>query len=61
MVKAVGGGDELADLVVGYDDVARVLRIRQTGKSDIPCVAILDALVMLRGQLQRGTQAAKAD
>ena len=57
VIDAVGGGDELAHRVVGQDDVACFLRIRQTGQSDFPRLPVLNALVMLRGLLQRGTQA----
>ena len=57
MIEPVGGGDEFAHLVVGEDDVARFLRIRQTGQSDFPRVPVLNALVVLRRQLQRGAQA----
>ena len=57
VIGAIGGGDELADLGVGEDDVAHLLRIRQTGEPDFPLAAILDASVVLRGLLQRGAQA----
>ena len=57
VIECVGGGDELAHLVVGEDDVARFLRIRQTGKSDFPRLPVLNALVVLRCLLQRGAQA----
>ena len=58
MIEAIGGGDEFAHLVVRDDDVARFLRVRQTGKSDFPCVPVLNALVVLRRLLQCGAQAA---
>ena len=62
VIERVGGGDEFAHLVVGEDDVARFLRVRQTGKADFPSVPVLNALVMLRRLLQRGAQASgKAD
>ena len=57
MIEAVGGGDELAHLVVGDNDIARFLRIRQTGESDLPSIPVLNALVVLSCLLQRGAQA----
>ena len=57
VIEPVGGGDEFAHLVIGEDDVARLLRIRQTGKSDFPSIPVLYALVVLRRQFQRGAQA----
>ena len=48
MIEPIGGGDEFANLVVGDHDVARLLRIRQTGKADFPCLSVLDALIVLR-------------
>ena len=48
MIEHIGGGDELADLGVGKDDVAGFLRIRQTGESDFPRVPVLNPFVMLR-------------
>ena len=57
--SAIGGGDELADLVVGEDDVAGFLRIRQSGESDFPGFAVLNAFVMLRCLFQCGAQAAR--
>ena len=57
VIGTIGGGDELAHLVVGKDDVAGLLRIRQSGESDFPRAAILDALVVLRGLFQCGAQA----
>ena len=56
MIKPIGHADEFADLVVRDDDVARLLRIRQTGKPDFPCLSILNALVVLRRQFQGGAQ-----
>ena len=41
VIEPVGGGDEFANLVVGEDDVARLLRVRQTGKPDFPCLPVL--------------------
>ena len=38
MIEPIGAGDEFAYLVVRQDDVARLLRIRQTGKPDFPCL-----------------------
>ena len=58
MIEPVGGGDKFAHLIVGDDDVAHLLRIRQTGKSDFPCLPVLDALVVLRRQFQGGAHAA---
>ena len=57
VIEPVGGGDEFAHLVVGEDDVARFLRIRQTGKSDFPSIPVLNALVVLRRLFQCGAQA----
>ena len=57
MIEVIGGGDEFAHLVVGENDVARGLRIRQSGKSDFPGVPVLNAFVMLCRLLQRGAQA----
>ena len=57
MIEAIGGGDKFPHLVVGKDDVARFLRIRQTGKSDFPSIPVLNALVVLRRLLQCGAQA----
>ncbi len=57
MIEPVGGGDEFAHLVVRENDVARFLRIRQTGKPDFPSVPVLNALVVLRRLLQCGAQA----
>ena len=59
MIERVGAGDEFAHLVVGQNDVARFLRIRQIGKSDFPGFAVLNALVVLRRLLQRGAQATR--
>ena len=42
MIKPIGDADEFADLVVRDDDVARLLRIRQTGKPDFPCLSVLE-------------------
>ena len=57
MIEVVGGGDELAHLVVGENDVAGCLRIRQSGQSDFPGVAVLNPFVVLRRLLQCGAQA----
>ena len=48
VIGTIGGGNELADLGVGKDDVAGFLRIRQGGESDFPGVAVLNPFVMLR-------------
>ena len=57
MIKPVGAADECAHRVVAQNDVARLLRIRQTGKSDFPSVPVLNALVVLRRLLQRRAKA----
>ena len=57
IIDPVGGGDEFAHLVVGQDDVAGGLRIRQTGQSGFPSIPVLNALVVLCGLLQRGAHA----
>ena len=51
MIKPIGDADEFAHLVVRDDDVARLLRIRQIGKSDFPCLPVLNALVVLRSPI----------
>jgi len=48
VIGTIGGGDELADLGVGKDDVAGFLRIRQSRESNFPGVAVLNPFVMLR-------------
>ena len=50
MIEPIGGRDELAHIVVGEDDVARLLRIRQTGKPNFPRLSVLNALVVLSRQ-----------
>ena len=57
VIDAVGGGDEFAHRVVGQDDVAGGLRVRQIGQPDFPSVPVLNPLVVLCGLLQRGTHA----
>ena len=57
IIELVGGGDEFAHLVIRQDDVARRLRVGQTGKSDLPSIPVLNALVVLRRLLQCGAQA----
>ena len=59
MIKPVGAADECAHLVVVQNNVARSLRIRQTGKSDFPSVPIMNALVVLRRLLQRSAKATR--
>ena len=48
---------QFAHLVVGDDDVAGFLGIRQIGQSGFPSVPVLNALVVLRGLLQCGAHA----
>ena len=57
VIDPVSGGDEFAHLVIGEDDVAGLLRIRQIGQPDFPSFPVLNTLVMLCGLLQRGTHA----
>ena len=57
IIDPVGSSDELPHRVIGENDVAGLLRIRQTGQSDFPSVAVLNPFVMLRCLLQRGTHA----
>src|SRR6516225_7027163 len=57
MITSVGRCDEVSDLCVGDDDVARLLRIRQTGQPDFPSLPVLNPLVMMSRQLQGGEQA----
>jgi hypothetical protein len=48
MIKRIGAGDELVDLLVRNDHVARLLRIGQSSETYFPCVTVLDPLIMLR-------------
>ena len=58
MIQHISGGDKFVHLIVGKNNVARLLSIRQIGKADFPGVPVLDALIVQRGQGQRGAQTA---
>ena len=58
MIESVGGADEFAHLVIGHDDIACLLRIRQTGKSDFPRLPVLNSFIVPSRQFQRGAQTA---
>ena len=51
VIEHIGIGNESAHFVVREDDVAWLLRTRQTGQSNLPCLSVLNAfIVVLRGQ-----------
>jgi hypothetical protein len=58
LIKRVSDADEVSDLVVAHDHVARLRRVRQTGESDFPRLGVPNALVVLRGQIERGGETA---
>ncbi|WP_247337116.1 hypothetical protein [Bradyrhizobium sp. 147] len=57
MVMCVGRADEVTHLVVGENDVACFLRIRQADQPDFPRLPILNAFVVLPCLFQRCAQA----
>ena len=59
MIERVGGGDEFAHLVVRENNVARLLRIRQTGEPDFPGVPVWMRSSWARSAAARRTGRAK--
>ena len=57
MIVRIGGADECSDFVVRENDIARFLRVRQSGEANFPRVAVSDAIIVLRGQRQGGAYA----
>ena len=58
MIQYVSGGDKFVHFLIRENDVPRLLCIRQASKSDFPGFSILNTLVVMRYQHQRGTQTA---
>ncbi len=48
--------DQPQDFGIAERHVARAVRIRQASKTDAPCPAVADALVMAGGEIERCTQ-----